>query len=580
MILQSLNELYDRLKTDPDYQIAPPGYSIQKISFKVVLKPNGELFGIQPVRVTSGKNVRPRLETVPGTAKPPGQGLNPCLLWDNTGYMLGFKPDDPKPNRTLKAFGSFKEKHLELEREIDCASFSVVCRFLENWDPASANEHEVLKETSTGFGVFQIQGQTQLVHEDPDVRGWWENSRAKEPPGDEAQCLVTGTIAPIAPTHPKIKGVKGAQSSGASIVSFNEDAYESYGKNQSLNSPISKVAAFQYAKALNALLDSPRHRLSLGEATAVFWTAKPTLTESVFARFFSEGSNALDQDEAQDESVREKLAVFLKALRTGRPAYEALEPDPDRTPFFLLGLSPNAARLSIRFFYSNFIGQLLDNLRQHHLDIGITPQPSVGKRRADLEFPPAWMLLAETARETKEIPPILEGPLLRAIIIGAQYPVGLFQAVLRRIRADRTMNYARACVIKGYLTRNLKKEVSMSLDLEREDVGYLLGRLFSTLEKTQGDALGSVNASIRDRFYSSASATPRSVFPRLLRTYQHHLAKLEGGRKVNREKLLQEIVDPIKDFPAQLDLADQGLFAIGYYHQTRDFYTKKEGTAE
>jgi CRISPR-associated protein Csd1 len=121
----------------------------------------------------------------------------------------------------------------------------------------------------------------------------------------------------------------------------------------------------------------------------------------------------------------------------------------------------------------------------------------------------------------------------------------------------------------------------MALDSERPEAAYRLGRLFAALEKTQTDALGSsLTATVRDHFYSSASATPRSVFPRLLRTYQHHLAKLEAGRKVNREKLVQEILGPVVDFPAHLDLAGQGLFALGYYHQTQSFFTKREADAE
>jgi len=294
-------------------------------------------------------------------------------------------------------------------------------------------------------------------------------------------------------------------------------------------------------------------------------------------QFCREGDKALQAEEdAQDEGLRKKLEAFLEAIRAGQESYAELGDNPDETRFYLLGLSPNAARISVRFFHTASISELLANLRRHFHDIGITPQPARGKRRADPEFPPLWLLLAQAAREAKEIPPVLAGPLLRAVIEGAQYPQGLFSAVMRRIRADRAINYARVCVLKGYLVRNMKQEVSMSLNTQRPDPPYRLGRLFAALEKTQGDALGTLNASIRDRFYSSASATPGVVFPRLLRTYQHHLAKLQGGRKVNREKLVQEIVSPLEDFPAHLNLAEQGLFAIGYYHQTQDFYTKKD----
>ncbi len=581
MILQSLHALYDRLKDDPVYRIAPPGYSLQKITFRLVITQEGKLFELQDVRVRSGKQLRPKQMMVPGAAKPSGSGLNPCFLWDNTGYMLGYKPDDPKPERTAETFEAFRSKHLELEPKISSPAFSAVCRFLEAWDPARSGDCSVFEEIGTGFGVFQIQGQSGYIHDRQDVREWWNRELASH--GDDrkhiAQCLITGKNAPIAPTHPKIKGVSGAQSSGAAIVSFNEPAYESYGKKQSYNAPVSEAAAFQYTTALNALLDGPKrdkHRLAIGDATVLFWTSKPTLTEDIFAKFASEGSVALENVDVQDHALREKLEAFLRAIRKGREAYSDLRDDLEQTSFFLLGLSANAARLSPRFFHRGNLSELIENLRQHYSDIRIKPQAASGKRKADPEFPPTWMLLRQAARESKDIPPILAGPLLRAIITGARYPNGLFLAVIRRIHADRTINYPRACIIRGYLTRNLNKEVSMSLDTERKDPAYRLGRLFAALEKTQVDALGKVGASIRDRFYSSASATPCSVFPRLLRTYQHHLAKLEGGRRVNREKLVQEVVDPLEDFPAHLNLAEQGLFAIGYYHQTRDFYTKKD----
>jgi CRISPR-associated protein Csd1 len=581
MILQSLHDLYDRLKDDPDYRIAPPGYSQQKVSFVVVLEPGGRLFEIEDVREYKDGKPRPKWVMVPGGAKKPGSGLNPSFLWDNTGYMLGYKKDDEKPERTKRTFLAFRQRHLKVEDEIGSDTFSTVCRFLENWEPKRAEEYPVLEEVATGFGVFRIRGEARYVHEDSKVKGWWNNRTITADDVLEGQCLVTGIVSPIARTHPPVKGVKGAQGTGAAIVGFNEPAYESYGKSQSFNAPVSQEAAFRYVTAINSLLEGPmshKHRLSIGDATVLFWTERPTAVEDIFVPFASEGSISIEDEEVQDEALRQKLESFLRALREGRERYGDLAEDTN-TPYFILGLSPNAARISVRFFHRGTLDELLDNLRRHFDDIRVIRQLGRGGRNSDPEFPPAWHLLRQTARESKDIPPILSGPLLRAIIAGASYPEGLFSSVIRRIHADSTINYARACVIKGYLVRNLKKEVRVSLDRERTDAPYRLGRLFAALEKTQLDALGhNIGATVRDRFYSSASATPRSVFPRLLRTYQHHLAKLEGGLKVNREKLVQEIVDNLDDFPAHLDLAGQGLFAIGYYHQMQDFYTSKGET--
>lgn len=317
--------------------------------------------------------------------------------------------------------------------------------------------------------------------------------------------------------------------------------------------------------------------MTLGDTTVAFWTDRPSFVEDIFVQFASEGSLVADKAEIQDEGIRQKIDAFLQALRRGGVAYKELDRDPDRTRYFVLGLAPNAARISIRFFHEGSLHELLRNLQRHHHDIGLEPAPASGKRPADPEFPPAWMLLRQTARETKDVPPILSGPLLNAIVTGTPYPRGLYSAVIRRIQADRRVSYLRAAVLKGFLTRNMNLEVSMALDSERLDPAYRLGRLFAALEKTQRDALGeTLSSTIRDRFYGSASATPGSVFPRLLRTYQHHLAKLEhAGQRVNREKLVQEILAPLDGFPAHLGLTGQGLFAIGYYHQNRDFYTKR-----
>lgn len=585
MILQSLYELYDRLSQDPDeYNIPPPSYSLQKISFKVVLKPDGTLHAIEDARKQSGKKLAPVPLIVPGYTKSSGSGFNPCFLWDNTGYMLGYKPNDKDPERTQQTFLSFRDKHLALMSEIDSPAYRAVCHFLKVWKPEKATDYPILEEISTGFGVFQIIGQTSYVHEDPVVKGWWPRQQDQKNDSQMGQCLITGRIATISRLHePKIKRV-GNQAESL-LVSFNDPAYESYGKEQSFNAPVSEDAAFRYATALNSLLDGPKrykHRFSLADTTIVFWTEKPTTTEDIFVQFATSGSIIIERQEVQDESLRQKIELFLKALRKGKEAYSEIEKNPERTPFFILGLTGQAkGRIGVRFFYRDAISRLLDNLRQHYADMGIERRYGEGAKYPDPEFPALWQLVDETCPRNNgkpdrdKIPPILTGPLLRAVVTGYQYPEGLFNAVMRRIHADRIINYIRACIIKGYLTRNQRKEISMGLDPNRKEPAYRLGQLFAALEKTQQDALGEVGATIRDRFYSAASATPGVVFPRLLRTYQHHLAKMERG-KIGREILVREILEPLTSFPTHLNLTDQGLFAIGYYHQMRDLWTSKQ----
>jgi CRISPR-associated protein Csd1 len=584
MILQSLYELYERLSRDPEYEISPPGYSLQKISFKIVLKPDGTLHAIEDARKQTGKKLVSHPIIVPGNTKSSGSGFNPCFLWDNTGYMLGYKPNDKDPERTQQSFQSFRDRHVALISEIHSHAYYAVCQFLKTWNPETALEYPVLSDVSTGYGVFQIIGQTSYVHQDPVVQEWWQRQQIEEKEAPKGQCLITGSIAPISRLHqPKIKRV-GDQAESL-LVSFNDRAYESYGKEQSFNAPVSEDAAFRYATALNALLDGPKrnkHRFSLSDTTVVFWTKEPTITEDIFVQFAAHGSIIYEKQEVQDEGLRQKIELFFKALREGKEAYSEIEKTPNKTPFFILGLTGQAkGRIGVRFFYRDTISNLLDNLRHHYADMKIEQEYGENTKYPDPEFLALWQLLDETCPrrngkpDRDKIPPILSGPLLRAVITGSQYPEGLYRSVIRRIHADNIINYIRACIIKGYLTRNQRKEVSMGLDLNRKEPAYLLGRLFAALEKTQFDALGEVGATIRDRFYSTASATPGAVFPRLLRTYQHHLAKMEKG-KVGREKLVREIHEPLTDYPAYLNLTDQGLFAIGYYHQMRDLWTSKQ----
>jgi CRISPR-associated protein Csd1 len=589
MILQALNDLYERLADDASYELPRPGYSTQKVSFCVVLKPDGTLVDIQDARITRTEKTKTGKEKttqfsrpvlVPGQAKPPGQGLNPCLLWDNSGYMLGYKKDDEKPARTAEACDEFRKKHVALEKELNVPEFSAVCRFLESWSPAKALDYKNKLDdfAATGFGVFQIQGATNYLHQMPAIKEWWARQQDTETPDLIAQCLVTGDVLPIAQTHqPAIKGVNGAQPGGALLISFNMTAVDSYGrdKQQGYNSPTSQTAVFNYANALNTMLGGPqshRHRVIIGDATTVFWTEKPTAAESLFADFLQGNEIGNEAGEAaQDQALATRLRLFMEILRQGGGAELTKLGDDPQTKFFILGLSPNASRLSVRFWHAASLGQMVDKLKAHYDALSL-------KRSSDKdpEFPAIWQILRQTGRESKDIPPLLSGSLMRSILTGSRYPQALFNAVLNRIRADNEITFLRAAIFKAFLIRNHQLDIPMSLDTTRTEPAYLLGRLFAALEKTQEDALPGINATIRDRFYSAASATPGTVFPRLLRTYQHWLSKLEGGYRVNRERAVQQIMAGLHVMPGHLALEGQGLFAIGYYHQRQDFFTKKD----
>lgn len=583
MILHKLVEYYDRLADDPEQDIAPFGFSRQKISFEIVLNPDGSLNGFHDARRTDGGRVVPRLLVVPGQAKPSGSGINPGLLWDNAPYMLGFKADDPNPDRTLRAFEAFRDRHLALEREVDDEALTAVCRFLQAWTPDQAAGHPNLPEIAVAFGVFRVTGRQEYVHDRPKVKAYWDTQIGMDadPDAPRVPSLISGQVQPIARLHePKIKGVRGAQSSGATLVAFNADAYESYGKSQSFNAPVGVEDAFKYCTALNRLTTGRERQVHLADATVVYWSQRPTpFEEDMFGAFESQ--------DAEDPATQDRLKSFFSRLRRAADGAEFENGD---VPFFVLGLSPNAARVSVRFWLVGTVQQFAERLGQHLAEMELAGAPP--------NMPPITIqrIIDQTARERDEIQPLLGGAVLQAVLTGGAYPTSLAAAVLRRIRVDGQTGgvngHIRAAILKAFLARKARlnkqqETIAMSLDRNCPQAAYHLGRLFAALEKTQEDALGGdLNVTIKDRYFSSASANPVAAFPRLLRLHAHHLDKLgaeKRGLKIAREKLVQEICDRLnaaEGFPAHLPLDEQGLFFIGYYHQRQDFFTSKKSAKE
>jgi CRISPR-associated protein Csd1 len=614
MILQSLTQLFDRIQGEDGnpYGVPTPGYSVQNVTFRIVLNPDGSLVDIQDARETITETTKngktktkqvPRQTLVPGDSKPPAAGINPCTLWDNTAYLLGYKKPDNDPVKTekeaaraLKTLAATQAHYFSLtEGQTHPTLIAIRAFYQHHWtaENAAAWTDKLDDFAATGFGIFRVLPSHKDAHEDREIRDWLAARQPAESLSTEPSgfCLVTGKELPIARLHdPAIKGVNGAAPGGAKLASFEKNSFRSYAKDQSYNAPVSEAAVFAYCNALNALLSGPqshRHRVTIGDVTAIFWTEKKTATEGIFARFLK---GEIDTDAApattEDQTRHNQLQSFLNILRKGGGASPTqLGDDPD-TKFFLLGLSGNVTRLVVRFWHVSTIGQMLANLYDHYQNLTLTrkkdPHPFW-----EPEFPAAQRLLEETARarDRKAIPPLLGGQLTQAILHRTPYPMTLLQGVLGRLKVvekdqqGKTLErvtYLKAAILKAILIRNFNQTIDMSLNTERTEPAYLLGRLFAALEKTQEDALGKLNAGIRERFYSSASATPRSVFPRILRTYTHHLAKLDGGTKTNRERLVQAVHAPLDGYPAHLTLEQQGLFAIGYYHQRQDFYTSKK----
>ena len=444
---------------------------------------------------------------------------------------------------------------------------AVLC-FLDSWKPEDTSVLEHWEEMAGSNFVFQLDDELMYIHDHPDVQQAWIRYCAEEESEVIATCLVCGEELPIARLHPAIKGVQGAQSTGAGIVSFNLDAFLSYDKKQNFNAPVSESAAFAYTTALNHLLRfESRQKIRIGDATTVFWTERSSPIE---------GFMGVILDPRDDASDLSSVRLFLVAVRDGKLLPAIGDPD---LQFYILGLSPNASRLSVRFWHVNTVADVSEKIGQHFRDIAIV------RSDRDPEFLGMWQLLKETAVQgkTDNIPPLLAGAIIRSIFAGTAYPQSLLATLIGRIRADQTINYPRAAMIKACLNRKhrihqIKEEVTMSLDKESTNIAYRLGRLFAVLEKAQKDAIPGANTTIKDRFYGSASATASVVFPQLLRLAQHHIQKAEYGGRT--DKMIEEIMQDIGKFPAHLSLDDQGMFAIGYYHQRQAFYVKSENQKE
>jgi CRISPR-associated protein Csd1 len=579
MILQALNDYYRRKCDDPDPTQRLPMFGLEQkeIPFLLEISPEGELVQLRDTRELNGKKKVARVFRVPmGIKKTSGVAAN--LLWDTLEYVLGVDTKG-KPERVLEQHAAFCARIAALpETAREDAGIQAVTRFLDHIDLAQLERQPAWADALESNAVlsFRLQGDQDLVCQRPAV----VNAALNVSIGDDApqaMCLVTGEQAPVERLHASIKGVWGAQTSGANIVSFNARAFESYGKTerQGENAPVSRAAAFAYTTALNHLLrkDSPL-RIQVGDASTVFWAEQDSDFETAAADIF--GDPPKDDPDCGTRAVQ----AVLDAVHSGKWGTSD-----ESTRFYVLGLAPNAARISIRFYHCVTLGELGQRIAQHFEDLSLARGPH------DPQYPSLFRLLAAVAVQNKadNIPPNLGGSIVDAIFAGVNtpYPSLWLNAAVGRCRAEQNVNYLRAAAIKACLNRqmrfarlsssnpSLEQEFLPMLDLSNPNPAYRLGRLFAVLEKIQEEASPGLNATIRDRYYGAASSTPVAVFTTLLRLKNAHLKKLMPGRVAGFEKLLGEVLGPVTDFPKHLPLPDQGRFALGYYHQRQDFFTKK-----
>ncbi|MBW6513091.1 MAG: type I-C CRISPR-associated protein Cas8c/Csd1 [Desulfuromonadaceae bacterium] len=577
MMLHALNEYYQRMVEDHDSRMPPYGTSIENISFALVLDEDGSVKAIEDLRELNGNKLHPRKMPVPAAEKK-ASGIKANFLWDATNYVLGFD-DKGKQERADRCHEAFIEQ-LKKYCDVSDPGLKAVLKFLENGHSKDVANREDWPDICGSNLVFRLDGVPGFVHDRSAARESWSACLADKEQGNTSQCLITGRKRPIARLHPSIKGVRGAQSSGASIVSFNLSAFESYGKQQSFNAPISQEAAFSYTTALSSLLalDS-RQKITIGDTTYVFWAKKAIEAEGFLADLFDPPSEDTQKPTEQDDQISTRnIHGLLKAISDGRKPSDFMPELNEDVSFYILGLAPNAARLSIRFWQETSLGELLETVGRHYRELNLVQQFD-----SEPEFPSLWRLLVQTATlgKSENISPVLAGGLTRAMLTGQPYPQNLLPVVLDRIRAEHNVTYFRAALLKAYLLRNTRmEEVPVSFDPERTDQPYLLGRLFAVIEKAQEEAVPGANATVKDRYLASAAATPSLVFHLLLKNQTNHIAKLrkdqeKKGRAVYLERLTQDIIGLFDNYPKTQSPEQQGLFMIGYYHQRKDFFTKK-----
>ena len=574
MILQALTRYYEDLLSRGE--IAAPGWSPAKISYALCLNGAGDLEQVIPTmeEVTKGKKtvLQPQTFSLPAAVKRT-VGIGANFLWDNSSYLLGVDQKG-KPERSRDCFAAAAQKHHAVLDGVDSPIARAILTFFDTWQPEHAAEHPALtgqfEEVTAGANLlFRVDG--CYPQKDDAIRAAWQSYReSSDPDAVRMQCLVTGREDEITATHPAIKGVRNAQSSGAALVSFNAPAFCSYGREQNFNAPVGKYAAFAYTAALNHLLADRKNVQLIGDTTVVCWAEG---ADPAYQSFFGTACFGAETGLSDDD-----LRAALKRLAELKPC-DDLGIDPNR-PFYILGLSPNAARLSVRFFLRDSFGRLMKNVNAHYERLEIV-RPAYAKTN----ILPLWAMLRETVNlnsRDKSPSPAMAGAATRAVFSGGPYPASLLEAVMLRIRAERNITWGRAAIIKAYYLKNPHKDcpkevLTVSLNEASTDTAYTLGRLFSVYEAVQQAANPGINTTIKDKYFNSAAAMPAGIFPVLNNLCQKHLRKLDGRQRVYYDKQIMTLKGILgESYPMRMTLAQQGSFDLGYYHQTQKRYTKKE----
>lgn len=572
MILHALTQYYQR-KAESDDGVAPEGFENKEIPFIIVIDKQGKFIQLEDTRELKNKKKVARTFLVPkGLGRSGSKSYEVSnLLWDHYGYVLAYAGEKGQ-EQADKQHASFTANVNELKQALpDDAGVAAVAAFLASAEEKSkvmqaANWAECAKVKGCNLSFRLVDETVDLVCQSKAVQAYV--SQANQAQSDNIPkgiCLVTGKLAPIARLHNPVKGVNAKPTP---FTSVNLSAFESYGKEQGFIFPVGEQVMFEYTTALNTLL-AGENRFRIGDVTAICWSAKPTPLEEYLASLISGGGK--DNPDAHIDAVKS----LYKSLYNGKYT----EPD-GKEKFYLLGLSPNSARIVVRFWHETTVAALSESIAAWYDDL----QMVRGENSPYPEYMPLPRLLGNLVLDGKmeNLPSDLIAQITDAALNNRVLPVSLLQAALRRNKAEQKITYGRASLLKAYINRAIRagrlknmKELTMSLDRNRQDIGYVLGRLFAVLEKTQAEANPGLNATIADRYFGSASSTPIAVFGTLMRLLPHHLNKLEfEGRAVQLQWEIRQILEHCQKFPNHLNLEQQGLFAIGYYHETQFLFTK------
>lgn len=586
MILQALTQYYQR-KADNGSDIAPQGFEYKQIPFIIVIDKDGNFVQLEDTRGTDSKTKKGNFFLAPLASTRSGKNSADVanLLWDHYGYIFAHPKEDTDTAIVManRQHQAFKQRINEVLTKTNDSGLKAVKEFLTN-----QTNIDLVKNTDTwqqclkikGCNLtFRLQGETDLICQSKAIQSYIANqSNYAEDESNESSekgiCLITGNKDTIARLHQPIGGVNAKP---APFASINLDAFESYNKSQGYGFPVSEKGMFEYTTALNTLLKSD-NRFRIGETVAVCFSEKQSEFEDELALLF--GDNV--KKDNPDEFVNTVKNLF-SSIHNG-----AYTKDDGTQKMYVLGLSPNVARIVVRFWYESTVADMAINIAQWFDDIRMVK----GINSPYPEYMPLLRLLCTLVFEGKSenLPPNLVADTTKAILNGGILPITLLQMAIRRNRAEQSITYARASLIKAYLNRKIRfncsknttknKEITVSYDPNRQDIGYVLGALFATLEKVQEDSSESkINATIKDRYYGSASSTPLTVFATLIKLSQHHLSKIskiKPNRAVYFNRELGEIMNKIDKFPSHLNMEQQGLFAIGYYQKRQDFFVKKE----